>query len=357
MTGLISIVYNLLPVHAGNTALNIQRICFLFLTLPFRQFSTHEYSRSPVWPGGDRTPVKQCTMMGDGGQSYYPGGLYAGREYMVPSQPACLYSGDKGSGLGRAVLGYSGHHIGLEEDGLGHYRHGPGGEDSGHGGVQGHQAMTGTPFPPSYASHVSTTSSLGMIPGAVYHQLEGVHHNPVTQTHGLRVGSRMLQDQGINHGTHTSPVDVSTWSSHMYTSDSSSPSHPQPSPPQPPPAHQNHPKLAVTPGLAHKHNLLVLEGAQGDDGGVTPAVKSDNRSTSSDNNNNNNSHNSSANSNGCNAPGAPKTPSADESPTSKSSLQFPWMKTTKSHAHLWKANWAGKKTHDCKVITLGPEGL
>lgn len=23
-------------------------------------------------------------------------------------------------------------------------------------------------------------------------------------------------------------------------------------------------------------------------------------------------------------------------------LQFPWMKTTKSHAHMWKANWPGK---------------
>lgn len=26
---------------------------------------------------------------------------------------------------------------------------------------------------------------------------------------------------------------------------------------------------------------------------------------------------------------------------SRSSVHFPWMKTTKSHAHLWKANWSG----------------
>lgn len=26
-------------------------------------------------------------------------------------------------------------------------------------------------------------------------------------------------------------------------------------------------------------------------------------------------------------------------------LPFPWMKTTKSHAHMWKANWPGKVLH------------
>jgi len=33
--------------------------------------------------------------------------------------------------------------------------------------------------------------------------------------------------------------------------------------------------------------------------------------------------------------------SGESPPEQKSSIQFPWMKTTKSHAHQWKAHWIG----------------
>ena len=34
--------------------------------------------------------------------------------------------------------------------------------------------------------------------------------------------------------------------------------------------------------------------------------------------------------------------SSSSTPTTQPTLHFPWMKTTKSHAHQWKANWSGK---------------
>lgn len=43
---------------------------------------------------------------------------------------------------------------------------------------------------------------------------------------------------------------------------------------------------------------------------------------------------------------SPRGHGDDEDSTKRDSppaLQFPWMKTTKSHAHLWKAQWPGKK--------------
>ena len=66
---------------------------------------------------------------------------------------------------------------------------------------------------------------------------------------------------------------------------------------QPPPAHQNHPKSAGGKG-----------GGKGGEGGKPP-------------------------------------------------LHFPWMKTTKSHAHQWKANWAGKEVMSGHVAYLGSSGV
>lgn len=40
--------------------------------------------------------------------------------------------------------------------------------------------------------------------------------------------------------------------------------------------------------------------------------------------------------------------------TSKPALHFPWMKTTKSHAHQWKANWPGNFPSVLHLTTLLP---
>lgn len=40
----------------------------------------------------------------------------------------------------------------------------------------------------------------------------------------------------------------------------------------------------------------------------------------------------------------------DTGEQSRYHLPFPWMKTTKSHSHTWKGQWAGNSPHPCKSV-------
>lgn len=52
---------------------------------------------------------------------------------------------------------------------------------------------------------------------------------------------------------------------------------------------------------------------------------------------------------------APSSLSPGGGQGSQAPLQFPWMKTTKSHAHQWKAQWPGRSLHD--VMVTRPPGM
>ena len=76
--------------------------------------------------------------------------------------------------------------------------------------------------------------------------------------------------------------------------------------------HSHHPHQTPSPNHGLSPNSQQTE--------LTPGVSAKVEQHASTNNNNNSSNNNN-NDNG--------------------QLQFPWMKTTKSHAHQWKANWSG----------------
>ena len=105
------------------------------------------------------------------------------------------------------------------------------------------------------------------------------------------------------------------------------------SPPQPPPAHQNHDKLPLENDERLLDGSSVASNALSLDGG-----KHRPQSPSENNNNNNNNNNRTSLSN-CGEKNGNIV--AGENQENKTKLHFPWMKTTKSHAHQWKAHWPG----------------
>lgn len=54
-----------------------------------------------------------------------------------------------------------------------------------------------------------------------------------------------------------------------------------------------------------------------------------------------------------NGPGGDSSPdSINNNSQQQAQLQFPWMKTTKSHAHQWKAQWPGKPLHFIMIFLV-----